>query len=76
MAGVKSGDRINNYLLEALVGTGSFAQVWRAKHHVLDRVVAVKILTDPQYVRHFRQEGVVVHGLQHPNIVRAFDLDP
>jgi serine/threonine protein kinase len=27
-------------------------------------------------VRHFRQEGVVVHGLRHPNIVRAFDIDP
>ena len=76
MSAVQPGDRINNYLLEECVGAGSFAEVWRARHHVLDQVVAIKILTDPEYVRHFRQEGVVVHGLQHPNIVRAFDIDP
>ncbi len=72
----KPNDRINNYLLEEVVGHGSFGQVWRARHHVLDQVVAIKILTDPQYVRNFRQEGVVVHGLRHPNIVRAMDIDP
>ena len=76
MSMVKPGDRISNYLIEEQVGTGSFAEVWRAKHHVFDETVAIKILTDPQYVRNFRQEGVVVHGLQHPNIVRAFDIDP
>ena len=27
-------------------------------------------------MRNFRQEGVVAHGLQHPNIVRVHDLDP
>lgn len=75
MSTVKSGDRVGNYLLEELVGTGSFAQVWRARHHTLDKVVAVKILTDPQYLRNFRQEGVVVHGLRHPNIVRVEDID-
>jgi serine/threonine protein kinase len=76
MPAVKPGDRINNYLLEERIGAGSFAEVWRAKHHVFNEVVAIKIPTDPQYVRYFRQEGVVVHGLQHPNIVRAFDIDP
>lgn len=72
----KKGDRISNYILEDLAGAGSFGQVWRAKHHVLDQVAAVKVLTDPQYVRNFRVEGVVVHGLRHPNIVRVMDIDP
>ncbi len=72
----KQGDRIGNYILDEHVGSGSFAQVWRAKHHVLDEVVAIKILTDDQYVRNFRHEGVAVHGLRHPNIVRAIDMDP
>ncbi len=75
MVSLKAGDRISNYLLEELVGTGSFAQVWRARHHTLDKVVAIKVLTDQQYVRNFRQEGVVVHGLRHPNIVRVEDID-
>jgi len=76
MSALKPGDRIGNYLLQERAGSGSFAEVWRAKHHVFDEIVAIKLLTDPEYVRHFRQEGVVVHGLQHPNIVRAFDIDP
>ncbi len=76
MAALREGDRIHNYLLEARVGAGSFGEVWRARHHVFGEVVAVKVPTDPQYVRNLQREGVVVHGLRHPNIVRAIDLDP
>jgi len=76
MSTLREGDRINNYLLEARVGAGSFGEVWRARHHVFKDVVAVKVPTDPQYVRNLQREGVVVHGLKHPNIVRAIDLDP
>ncbi|MFQ5591172.1 MAG: serine/threonine-protein kinase [Phycisphaerae bacterium] len=71
-----TGERISNYLLEAQVGAGSFGEVWRARHHVFDDVVAIKIPTDPQYVRNLRREGLAVHGLRHPNIVRVIDLDP
>ena len=71
-----AGDRINNYLLEELIGAGTFGQVWKARHHVFNDAVAIKIPTDAQYVRNLRREGVAVHGLRHPNIVRAIDLDP
>jgi serine/threonine-protein kinase len=76
MSMLKQGDRINNYLLDRCVGSGSFAEVWRARHHVLGDIVAIKIPTDLQYVRNLQREGVVVHGLRHPNIVRVIDLDP
>lgn len=76
MSEIQPGDRINNYIVEELVGTGSFGQVWKAKHHVFDEVVAIKIPTDPQYVQNLRREGVAVHGLRHENVVRALDLDP
>lgn len=76
MSGCQPGDRINNYLLEEQVGTGTFGQVWRARHHVFNERVAIKIPTDPQYVRHLQQEGMAIHGLAHRNIVRAIDLDP
>ena len=76
MSALREGDRISNYLLEAQVGAGSFGEVWRARHHVFDEVVAVKVPTDAQYVRNLRQEGVAVHGLRHPNVVRVIDLDP
>ncbi|MGB0714884.1 MAG: protein kinase domain-containing protein [Phycisphaerae bacterium] len=73
---LKQGDRISNYLLEAQLGVGSFGEVWRAKHHVFDDRVAIKVPTNPQYVRNLQHEGVAVHGIRHHNIVRALDLDP
>ena len=76
MAALREGDRIHNYLLEARVGAGSFGEVWRARHHIFGEVVAIKIPTDPQYVRNLQREGVAIHGLRHPNIVRAIDMDP
>ena len=76
MASLREGDRIHNYLLEARVGAGSFGEVWRARHHIFGDVVAVKIPTDAQYVRNLQREGVAIHGLRHPNIVRAIDMDP
>ena len=76
MSTLHEGDRISNYLLEECVGSGSFGEVWRARHHVFGDIVAIKVPTDPQYVRNLRSEGVAVHGLHHPNVVRAIDLDP
>lgn len=70
------GDRINNYLLEERVGRGSFGEVWRARHHVFGEHVAIKIPTNREYVRNLQRGGVVIHGLRHPNIVRALDMDP
>jgi len=76
MVTLHEGDRISNYILEARLGSGSFGEVWRARHHVFGDRVAIKIPTDPQYVRNLQREGVAIHGLRHPNIVRAIDLDP
>lgn len=77
MAKLAPGARINNYLLLEQVGRGTFGEVWKARHHVwADQLVAVKVPTDEQYVRTLQKEGMVVHGLVHPNIVRVVDLDP
>ncbi len=71
------GDRISEYLLLNRVGAGSFGEVWKARHHIWeDQIVAVKIATDAQYVRNLQREGVTIHGIRHPNIVRAIGLDP
>lgn len=76
MSRPQAGDRISNYILDSPIGSGSFGEVWRARHHIFDETVAVKVPTDPQYVRNLQREGVTVHGLRHPNIVRVIDLDP
>ncbi len=73
----QAGDRVSEYILESPLGAGGFAQVWKAHHHIWrNQNVAVKIPTDAQYVRNLQKEGITIHGLQHPNIVRALGLDP
>ncbi|HPF37116.1 MAG TPA: serine/threonine-protein kinase [Phycisphaerae bacterium] len=77
MTGPKAGDRISEYLLDEIVGVGSFGQVWKAHHHIWrDQLVAIKIPSDSQYVRNLQKEGTAIHGLRHPNVVRAIGLDP
>src|SRR3954454_12069448 len=69
--------RISEYVLVEKIGGGTFGEVWKAHHHVwTDQWVAIKIPTDPQYVRNLQREGAAIHGLVHPNIVRAIGFDP
>src|SRR5437588_4517774 len=69
--------RISEYVLVEKIGGGSFGEVWKAHHHVwIDQLVAIKIPTDGQYVRNLQREGAAIHGLVHPNIVRAMGFDP
>jgi serine/threonine protein kinase len=72
-----SNQRVGEYVLRDRISAGTFGEVWRAHHHVwTDQVVAVKIPTDPQYLRNLQREGVAIHGLTHPNVVRAIGFDP
>lgn len=69
--------RVGEYVLIERINRGSFGEVWKAHHHVwTDQLVAVKIPTDPQYLRNLQREGVAIHGLVHPNVVRAIGFDP
>jgi serine/threonine protein kinase len=69
--------RVGEYVLDRKIGGGAFGEVWLAHHHVWsDQLVAVKIPTDPQYLRNLQREGSAIHGLVHPNIVRAIGFDP
>jgi serine/threonine-protein kinase len=73
----QSEQRVGEYILEQPLGKGTFGEVWRARHHAWgDQRAAVKIPTDPQYLRNLQHEGVAVQGLVHPNIVRAIGFDP
>ncbi len=72
-----ANQRVGEFVLETKVGGGTFGEVWRAHHHVWsDQLVAVKIPTNPQYLRDLQREGCAIHGLVHPNIVRASGFDP
>ncbi|MGD8453528.1 MAG: serine/threonine-protein kinase [Phycisphaerae bacterium] len=77
MTKYQAGMRISEYVLENCIGSGTFGEVWQARHHVWDSEhVAVKLPTEPEYVRYLQREGVVVHGLRHANIIRVIGFDP
>ena len=69
----------NRYEIIEKVGNGGMATVYRAKCHVLNRYVAVKILrdeftTDEEFIKRFRSEAQAVASLNHPNIVGVYDV--
>src|SRR3954471_14845120 len=72
-----SNQRVGEYVLQDRIAAGTFGEVWRAHHHVWsDQLVAVKIPTDYQYLRNLQRKGIAIHGLHHPNIVRAIGFAP
>ncbi|MFB4295608.1 cellulose binding domain-containing protein [Actinomadura sp. NTSP31] len=74
---VAPGDRLGErYLLEAPLGAGGMATVWRATDLVLDRAVAVKVPADgwpEEFTRRLRQEAKAAAGLAHPSITGVYD---
>ena len=69
----------NRYEIIENVGNGGMATVYRAKDHILNRFVAVKILkdeftTDEEFIKRFRSEAQAVASLNHPNIVGVYDV--
>ena len=66
------------YRLERTLGRGGMAAVWLGHDEVLDRPVAVKVLsdtiaTDPGFVARFRREARMAASLSHPNLVGVYD---
>jgi serine/threonine protein kinase len=47
--------------------------VWRATDRVLDREVAIKMVSDEASMRRFRREAVVLARLTHPQVARLYD---
>lgn len=69
----------NRYELLERIGGGGMAIVYKAKCHLLNRYVAVKILRseftdDEEFVKRFRIEAQAAASLSHPNIVSIFDV--
>ncbi len=69
----------NRYEIIEQIGNGGMATVYKAKCHVLNRYVAVKILkeeytTDDEFVKRFNTEAQSAASLTHPNIVSVYDV--
>ncbi|HEX3854172.1 MAG TPA: protein kinase [Polyangiaceae bacterium] len=66
------------YQIEEVLGQGGMATVYAARHRLVDRPCAVKVMS-AQYTRNevirerFRREAKAAQKLAHPNIIEIFD---
>ena len=71
---------IANYTISSLtLGEGSFSKVKVAKHRVLQKNVALKIIKqssikDPYVAKHVEREAKILSVLLHNNVVRLFEV--
>jgi len=75
-AGTMLQDR---YEILEKIGSGGMSEVYKAKCHKLNRLVAIKVLkaeftSDASFVSKFKMEAQAAAGLSHPNIVNIYDV--
>ena len=79
MRGERSGYFYGDYKILYLVGTGTFARVFRAVHRATGQITAVKVLRNrysdtPAQYEQFVREGRLGLALRHPNIVPIHEV--
>src|SRR4051812_45877318 len=70
----------SKYRLLELIGAGGMGAVYLCEHTLMRRLVALKVLPtekldDQSNLERFYREARAVAALDHPNIVRAYDID-
>ena len=80
LQGKHKGFVLGRYRLLSLLGKGGMSSVYLAEHMVMKRHCALKVLpskrvNDASYLGRFHREAQAVASLDHPNIVRAYDVD-
>src|SRR5213082_1950618 len=74
-----TGDRLGPYEILSAIGAGGMGEVYKARDTRLDRIVAIKVLTeglaaDPQFRDRFEREARTISQLTHPNICTLYDV--
>lgn len=69
--------KLKDYRIIDSLGRGGMAEVYKAEHMIMSRVVALKVLprskTTPDAIARFRREIQAQSRLHHENLVMAFD---
>ena len=73
---LRTGDRVEKYVVEGVLGEGGMACVYQVRHVTLDTIHALKVLTHHHASVRARLllEGRVQAGLRHANIVAVTDV--
>jgi serine/threonine protein kinase len=80
LAGKWRGFFIGKYKVLEKIGSGGMGTVYLAEHKFMKRRVAIKVLPkaralEPSSLERFYREAKAIAALDHPNIVRAYDVD-
>ncbi len=72
------GKIYSDYRIEALIAAGGVAEVYRAEHTVMKRLVAFKVVRQAardrgDLVARMEQEARMLAEITHPNVVQIFD---
>lgn len=73
------GDSFGQYDIVRLLGRGGMGEVYEARHRVLERVYALKLLPlgfqdNAGALERFQREAKVMANLEHPNIIHVDDF--
>jgi tRNA A-37 threonylcarbamoyl transferase component Bud32 len=74
-----AGARAGEYVIEAHVGAGAMGDVYRARHPVIGKRVAIKVLKrrladSPEALERFVREARAVNRIDHPNVADVFAM--
>jgi eukaryotic-like serine/threonine-protein kinase len=74
------GTDVGGYVIDGELGRGGMGVVYSAKHPVIGKRAAIKVLkpslsNNPATIERFIQEARSVNAIGHPNIVDIFDFD-
>jgi len=77
-------EEFGSYRMEELLGEGGMGEVWRARHHMLARPAAVKLIRpevlggseikSEEVVRRFEREAQASASLKSPNTIKLYDF--
>lgn len=73
------GEIIHGFRIEAPIGRGATARLYRAQHLTLERRYAVKLLhadiaTNPRWMARFRREAQQLSRIRDPHVVEVLDF--
>ena len=76
---LEAGTQVGEYVVEQLIGDGSYGEVYGAEHPVIGKRAAIKVLhrkfsSEPEVVSRFIQEARAVNKIRHRNIIDIFSF--